>query len=273
MISLFLYLLLASFVIYTTQPESKLSVWFHAISLPLIFNGLYLLFLYSTIEGTYFQHQSYLVGREFRSCIIPSIICGLIIYFQLNKKFKNKGKLKFPKLLILSIIIVLGIGVYQRYVENQTKKSIEKIHSLLKDLDDKGIQIDKRKRIDKAITMTEKKKISDAVEKVIAEVKSIKSELPTFVSRNCVLYNITFHEETVNLKYFFRELEFEKSDFTDTELSVYIYLWETEFLEKIHDNPLKQDYLTLNLTISVSFIDINDNQLFEITLYPQDYIN
>jgi len=90
MLALFVYLLFAFISAYCFTPKNKTALWVYALLIPLTVSALYLLYLYGTTSGGVFHKASYLVGQQFASCVIPTIICGLVIYFRLRKKMNHE---------------------------------------------------------------------------------------------------------------------------------------------------------------------------------------
>jgi hypothetical protein len=69
--------------------------------------------------------SAYIAGGEIGKCLIPAIIAGLFIYFQLKKKFENENKMKFPLVLVILMSIALVAGIITKSLEYKNKRFIE----------------------------------------------------------------------------------------------------------------------------------------------------
>lgn len=101
------YYLIASFIsIYLFNPKSKNGLWKRVIILPLIITIFIALYALTMSYGDY-GYSTYKFGKMFSKCIIPLIISLRINYIYLSRKMNTGNMLRFPMLLLISIIFTI----------------------------------------------------------------------------------------------------------------------------------------------------------------------
>ncbi len=117
MLYLSFYLLIALISIYAIKPKSNKLVLLSSILVPIsIFIAQILIFL--------LIFSSYEAGSKSANAILPAILSGFVIYFQLVKKMQSPGRLKFPIILVVAIALSLIIGIYTLILEYQINQFI-----------------------------------------------------------------------------------------------------------------------------------------------------
>lgn len=119
MLALFLFLLIALIVIYVISPKTKTHLWLSAVLVPLSMVILYSLI--SGISNSTNISSAYVAGSAMTTTLLPAIIVGFVIYFQLKKKLANEGKVKFPVFLVIVMGIALVVGIIMVVVEHKTE--------------------------------------------------------------------------------------------------------------------------------------------------------
>lgn len=105
--SLFIFLLIALISICAVKPTDKSKIWISAVLIPLV-----CLIIYGVIACI--SKSAYNAGKEVGMAVIPAVISGIIIHFQLKRKFKNDNVVKFPVVLVVFIGLSL-IGTIAQY--------------------------------------------------------------------------------------------------------------------------------------------------------------
>lgn len=111
MIALSCYLIASFISVYLFNPKNKLGLWRAVLLIPLIITVWYILYALNE-SNTYYGYSAYKFGKVLSNIIIPLIISCGATYFYLNKKIKNEGKVKFPIILFVLIIISIGINLF-----------------------------------------------------------------------------------------------------------------------------------------------------------------
>ena len=116
-INLSIFLVVAAVAIAILKPKSKTQVWLFSIFIPIVFSFLYgygaILISGSKLPIAY-QLGGFIGGS------VPSIIVSiLVLLFCLKKKLKTKEEFKYPRLIIIPIIICALIGGIMLYIKHK----------------------------------------------------------------------------------------------------------------------------------------------------------
>ena len=110
-------------VIAVIKPSSKTQVWFLSVLVPIsfvFFYGICVIFLSGSKLPLGYQLGGF-VGSN-----VPSIIISILTLFLcLKKKFETKEDYRYPKSIIIVIIICAIIGSVQLYLSYQSRKAVE----------------------------------------------------------------------------------------------------------------------------------------------------
>ncbi len=105
----YLYTEVTIFSICAISPRNKISLWLSAVLTPLIFSVLFI-FLVGVMSS------AYNAGRVIAQIFIPSIIMGIVIFFQLDKRMKKNetgdNYTAIQSVLISSLLFFLGYAIY-----------------------------------------------------------------------------------------------------------------------------------------------------------------
>jgi len=249
MLALFAYLLIAFISAYCFTPKNKTALWVYALLIPLTVSALYLFYLYGTTSGGIFRKASYLVGKKFASCVIPTIICGVIIYFQLRKKMNHEGKVKFPKILFAFIIIALGLGLYQNYLEEEVRKGMEELQPQLQEIREKEI----------------------ALNDLRETTRYMKNRLPMSAGGGSIIYDIKFDEDKKKFTYYYKETEIDKSELTQEGIDVIKNTLRSQLLKTLQNNPDNKHFVKAGITMIFDYSDKNGEHLLSFTVSPDEY--
>ena len=126
MLILFFFLYIALIAIYVITPKNTTHLWLSVILVPLSMVILYTFFYTVTMGITNSTNISsaYIAGGAMVKTLVPAIIVGFVIYYQLKKKIKNEDKVKFPTYLVIIMGVILLIGIIMAVVEYQTESKI-----------------------------------------------------------------------------------------------------------------------------------------------------
>lgn len=122
MLILFFFLLIALIAIYVITPKNTTQLWLITILVPLSMVILYTLTM--GITNSTNISSAYIAGGAMAKTLVPAIIVGFVIYYQLKKKIKNEDKVKFPTYLVIIMGVILLIGIIMAVVEYQTESKI-----------------------------------------------------------------------------------------------------------------------------------------------------
>lgn len=122
MLILFFFLLIALIATYVITPKTKTHLWLSVILVPLSMVILYTLTM--GITNSTNISSAYIAGGAMAKTLVPAIIVGFVIYYQLKKKIKNEDKVKFPTYLVIIMGVILLIGIIMAVVEYQTESKI-----------------------------------------------------------------------------------------------------------------------------------------------------
>jgi len=121
----FIFLLISFLCTFVIKPNSKSQIWISAILIPLICMIVIICFaILSHKQGIIPLSAGYITGSLLAQAIIPAIISGIVINFQLKKKIIN-NKVVFPKTLFIFLIISLAGVFAEQILENRSKKFTE----------------------------------------------------------------------------------------------------------------------------------------------------
>lgn len=244
MLILFSYLSLAFISTYWFIPKNKTDLWKYTILIPTIASILYIFYSYSLTFDENTRSIPYFLGKKIRSCIIPAIMCGIIIYFQLREKLDNEGKVKFPKILFVVTIIVFGLWLYQDYQQSEFEKNIA---------------------IKKPLSEEQKTALSWVQYRVI----KTQENLPMQISENLYLNNIDFDENENSIYYTYKSLE---TDISKPEiLQKDIKYWKDIFIRTSQKDINKDAYIEANTTFHYNIIDKNENSVVKFIIIPDEY--
>ncbi|TCN68884.1 hypothetical protein [Acetobacteroides hydrogenigenes] len=116
--NLFIFLLIALISTYSIKLKDKSKIWIIAIVIP-FFSLIVFGVIISIVKSAYFA------GHEIGMSLIPAIISGIVIYFQIKKKIKSENIVKFPILLVIFIGISLIGSIAQYALETKNRIFIQ----------------------------------------------------------------------------------------------------------------------------------------------------
>jgi len=116
--NLFIFLLIALISTYVIKPTNKSRIWVSTFLVPLV-----TLIIYGLIIGLVLS--PYVSGKEVIMSVVPAIIAGIVIYFQMKKKFENENIVKFPIVLVVFIGLSLIGSIVQYTLETKTRKFMQ----------------------------------------------------------------------------------------------------------------------------------------------------
>lgn len=246
--TLCLFLAVALFSYYRFEPKGKVALWKYTLLTPLIISGVYLFYLFGTVQDSFLHNRFFMIGREFRAVIFPTIICGIVIYFSLKKKMKSGINKNYAIVLLLIVIITLVLGIYQNNLENEARKNLEEISSTL----DKDF---------------EKRMILKDIEFI---TQSLKQNLPIFIDDETIFHDVTLDEKNLVVTYFYQStLDF--SLYTKEEIENYKMLWREVLLETASNSKNKKTFVMADISIKFILDDKYDNRVFSIILPVEEY--
>ena len=162
LINIACFLLIAAIFLAIYKPQSKSDAWLFGIIIPMVL--FLLVFVFNRFTSRPDTKFSLLLVSTLGYCLPSIIITFFVLFIFLKKKYVMKEQFKFPKGLIVSIIVLLALGVLSECgyhmrdratAENDTKNVIGKAtnnktqsHPM-----DKAT-IDARKLLQKEITST-----------------------------------------------------------------------------------------------------------------------
>ncbi|WP_373060172.1 hypothetical protein [Zunongwangia sp. H14] len=117
------FLPLSYFFYLKLNPHSKQELWLETIMYPWIIGSiLVLLTAYFKTENVNHENLTYLLIGEITKAVLPFVICVLVSFYYLNRRFKYQElvNVKPAYLVIVTIFVVLGIVRYATvvYLEN-----------------------------------------------------------------------------------------------------------------------------------------------------------
>ena len=111
-----------------SRPKNTTQLWLITILVPLSMVILYTFLVYYAITigitNSTNISSAYIAGGAMVKTLVPAIIVGFVIYYQLKKKIKNEDKVKFPTYLVIIMGVILLIGIIMAVVEYQTESKI-----------------------------------------------------------------------------------------------------------------------------------------------------
>ncbi len=122
MLILFFFLFIALIAIYVITPKNTTHLWLSVILVPLSMVILYTLTM--GITNSTNISSAYIAGGAMVKTLVPAIIVGFVIYYQLKKKIKNEDKVKFPTYLVIIMGVILLIGIIIAVVEHKSETTI-----------------------------------------------------------------------------------------------------------------------------------------------------
>lgn len=122
-ILLAIYLCVAAIIIAVVNPMSKKHIWLYSVLTPLLLTVIHVII--RIIFNESFFSNAAVMGQATGSGFIPIIVTFIILYTSLEGKFKKKEHYKYPKWLILLIIILAAFGSYIQYQNYKVQKGIQ----------------------------------------------------------------------------------------------------------------------------------------------------
>lgn len=119
-ITLSIFLIVATIAIATIKPKTKKQVWAFGILLPIVFSFL-IGFCVALLSGSK-PSLGYQMGSFMGSSVPSVIITSIILCFSFDRKLKSGNEYKFPKLIIIPILVCAIIGGIMLYMKMQTNK-------------------------------------------------------------------------------------------------------------------------------------------------------
>lgn len=165
LISIAFFILISAIFIAIYKPKSKSDVWLFSIVIPVVLlfvvSVLYLIFSNSD-AGTL-----YLLASALGENLIPMVMSFIVLFVYLKKKLKAGDQFKFPKGLIIAIIVFFALGLFSEWGNYKRNQVMAENDS--KELDS---------RIEKETNEYEQ----EDVKEVSGEVEDARKVLPELVA-------------------------------------------------------------------------------------------
>lgn len=124
------FLLVSAIIIAYVKPKTMTEVWLYSIVVPIL-----LVFWVALFDSMFFDAYSPIGNRialALGECLISIIVSVPTLYFYLKKKLSTNKQFKFPKGLIVSIIILIVLGVMSECGNYRWKKAMTQTNYLEK---------------------------------------------------------------------------------------------------------------------------------------------
>lgn len=115
--NLFIFLFIAFVSRYFIKSTSTSRIWIKAVLIPFVSLIAYILTV-SFVEGPYVG------GQVFVSSVLPAIISGFIIYFQIKRKTQNKDLVYHTIILLIFMVLSLIYTIYQHIMETSYRNAL-----------------------------------------------------------------------------------------------------------------------------------------------------
>lgn len=117
-----IFLIIAAITVSNVVPESKGEVWRSSIIIPISF-AIVASFILAVISSST-AFFTYRFGEALGGCVPSIIVSSLTIYFCLKNKLEHEDDYKYPKVLLVVIVICLLIGGLQLYLSYHNRKAL-----------------------------------------------------------------------------------------------------------------------------------------------------
>ena len=122
-IHLAIYLAVAAIVIAVVKPTSKKHIWLYSVLTPVVLTVIHTIIRVMFDESVF--SNAAVMGQATGSSLTPIIVTFIILYICLEGKFNKKENYKYPKWLLVLIVILIAFGSYVQYLHYQTQKGIQ----------------------------------------------------------------------------------------------------------------------------------------------------
>lgn len=157
LINIAFFLLVAAIIIAVMKPKSKTEVWLYSIIVPLV-----LAFAIAIVEAS-LSESSWSFSNKIAASIGGSLVSVIVsiptLFIYLKKKLAAGENFKFPKGLIIAIVVLAALGLFSEWGNYYREKSLTQISD--KQIDDKEFVSktakEARKLIQKEVESTNQK--------------------------------------------------------------------------------------------------------------------
>ncbi|MDR2207329.1 MAG: hypothetical protein LBE36_14355 [Flavobacteriaceae bacterium] len=250
MIASFVYLLIAYIIIKNYYPKTKAALWRYTIWTPLIVGFWH---FPQALASHYFSF-----GLALRDYLSPAIMCGLVLYFYLRKKMNNNGIVEFPIWYFVVMIIVLGIGLFEKYLENKIEEDMASIRA--ERYEEVGNRAEEHYATEEDM----------ALQSLKTEVAVFNQKLPKDIGRGIILYNVEFNEKAETVDFFCRSEDVSIYDFTEEDVSRFKKEWREQIIETSLKSENDKQFIKADVPVHWILEDKDGKFILQFMVYPSE---
>ena len=222
-----LFLIVAAIFIAVYKPESKSDAWIFSLVIPIVL--LILVTVYYSFSYGSETNFAYSLGTAIADCLASIIISFITLFKYLRKKYVAGDQFRFPKGLIVAIVVFVALGLFSAWGNYRREKVIterEKQEISSQKDEKQEISSQKDENEGKAIQEDMVELNNDVIEarKVLPElVEFLKQGLPATregmswtdveIDNNALIYHITIDENVINFNEVTKYVESDGLDF------------------------------------------------------------
>jgi len=105
-----LFLIVAAIFIAVYKPESKSDAWIFSLVIPIVL--LILVTVYYSFSYGSETNFAYSLGTAIADCLASIIISFITLFKYLRKKYVAGDQFRFPKGLIVAIVVFVALGLF-----------------------------------------------------------------------------------------------------------------------------------------------------------------